>query len=426
MAPQFGERPWPVRLWIGGSVLLALVLPVLLARVGDVAVHNDELLTVATLLAVSVLNVEIGRRLEGGMAGSHRPHKALSAWGFGSALLLPLPWLLLVVPLSYAHARWRGIRLPLWKWVGSAAYVVLASVVAGLVAHRIHGGDPNWMAGEGGRGLLAVLAAALAFLAVETLLFHGSAYLNDADDEVWLRRTLAGPSFYVTELAVLMIGGLTAAIWTGGAWFLLLCAPVYLLAQRAALHEPLRELAETDQKTGLLRYESWRRLAVLGQQKVAARGAPWSVVFADLDHFKSYNDTWGHLAGDEALAAVAAALRSHARAGDLVGRFGGEEFCVYLPGATDTDARQVAERMRAAIAATPMPGTGARVTVSLGVSSAPAGSPATFVDSLSQADHALYDAKVGGRDRVVVRGVDGLLGDGPGAGAWTAGRPARD
>ena len=127
------------------------------------------------------------------------------------------------------------------------------------MAHRVNGGDPNLMDDNGGWACSrAASSAAAVFLAVETVLFHGIAYLNDADDEAWLRRTLAGRSFYVTEAAVLLMGALSAAVWTAGAWFLLLLVPVYGLAQRAALHEPLRERAETDGKTGLLRFESWR------------------------------------------------------------------------------------------------------------------------------------------------------------------------
>lgn len=405
LAPEFMARPRRVRVLTALAVLAAVVLPLTLPVVEVVRVHNPALVTVGVLLLLSVLNVEMGRVLDGGVADSQRPHKALSAWGFASALLLPTPWLLVVVPVCYVHARWRGLRVALWKWVLSAAYVILASVAGGLVAHRVQGADPNWMAGEGGRGLVAVTIGALAFLAVETLLLHGSAYLNSAEDEVWLRRTLAAPTFYVTEAAVLLVGGLSAAIWTGGGWFLLLVVPIYLLGQRAALHDTLKEAADTDDKTGLLRYESWRRLAKASQQRLAARGEPWTVVFADLDHFKDYNDTHGHLVGDLALAAVADAMRAQVRAGDLVGRFGGEEFCVFLPGALADEAEVVAERIRTAVAALALPDSGASVTLSLGVASAEAGGEATLADGLSQADHALYEAKIGGRDRVCLRPV---------------------
>jgi signal transduction histidine kinase len=107
------------------------------------------------------------------------------------------------------------------------------------------GTQANWMQGDGGRGLGAVVVAALVFLIVETLLFTGVAVLNDADDEAWLRQTLTSRWFYATEAGVLMIGGLLSAVWTGGAWFTLLFVPVYVLAQQASLQEPLRERAAT-------------------------------------------------------------------------------------------------------------------------------------------------------------------------------------
>ena len=145
------------------------------------------------------------------------------------------------------------------------------------------------------------------------------------------------------------MGALSAAVWTAGAWFMLLLVPVYILAQQAALNEPLRERAETDEKTGLLRFESWRSLAVAEQQHCEAKLRSWSVAFADLDHFKLYNDEFGHLAGDAALAAVADVLREQLRSRDVVGRFGGEEFCVLLPDTSAAEALAIAERLCRAV-----------------------------------------------------------------------------
>lgn len=406
---RLSDAPPALRLLIYGSVAAATVLPLLLVSRGQDGGAHPQVVTGSVLLMLSILNIEMGRVIEGGVGHGQRPHKALSAWSFAAALVLPTPWLLPVAVLSYTHARWRGIRVPLWKWVGSGAYVVVAGSCAALTARALHGPDPNWMSGAGGRGLVAVVLAAGVFLGMQTVLFHCSAYLNRAEDEQWLRRTLRSPSFYLTEGAVLLVGGLSAAVWTGGAWFLVLLLPIYGLAQRAALHEPLRELAELDDKTGLLRYESWRRLAMQSAQRCADKNQTWSVLLADLDHFKVINDSYGHLAGDTALIDVAGALRSQLRSCDLLGRFGGEEFCIFVPHGSP-EASQVAERLRAAVAAITVPGTGHRLSISLGVAtvSNDAGAP-TFVDVLTEADRAVYDAKLGGRNRVSTRRIGQFL-----------------
>jgi diguanylate cyclase (GGDEF)-like protein len=378
---------------------------VLTLRVDQVA-PGRHWLTAAALVALSVFNVELGRVLDGGVKDTHRPHKALSAWAFAAALLLPAWWLLPVVTISYAHARWRGLRLQPWKWVGSGAYLVLAGVATHALVAAWHSPGLAWVS-DGPQALATVLGAAALFLAVESLLFHGSAYLNDADDEVWLRATLRSLRFYATEAAMLLLGGLSAVVWGTNPWLLPLMLPVYGLAQQAALHEPLQHEARTDAKTGLHRYESWRRLALAERERCTVKGRPWSVVFADLDRFKPYNDRWGHLAGDSALAAVAELLRGQLRDHDLIGRFGGEEFCLFLPDTSAQAARDVAERLRAAVAALDLPDTDARVTMSLGVASCdPPAADVDLVDAIHRADKALYAAKAQGRDATSVMRVD--------------------
>ncbi|CAA9530664.1 MAG: hypothetical protein AVDCRST_MAG67-4125 [uncultured Solirubrobacteraceae bacterium] len=118
-----------------------------------------------------------------------------------------------------------------------------------------------------------------------------------------------------------------------------------------------------------------------------------------LDHFKAINDTYGHGKGDDVLAAVGAVAASTVRAGDFVGRFGGEEFAAVLPDTDRAGALEAAEKLRAAIATITVPGIDRPITASFGVAVMPddAGEPDLL---LREADRALYSAKRAGRNRV--------------------------
>ncbi|HEY6791371.1 MAG TPA: GGDEF domain-containing protein [Trebonia sp.] len=120
----------------------------------------------------------------------------------------------------------------------------------------------------------------------------------------------------------------------------------------------------------------------------------------DIDHFKKVNDTWGHLVGDQVLAAVAHSLAGQLRPYDIAGRFGGEEFAVLQLSTTEATARLVAERLRSCVSATsPLPGSALRVTVSIGVAVAiPVRED--HRDLVAAADEAMYQAKRAGRNRV--------------------------
>jgi signal transduction histidine kinase len=231
-----------LRVYLGLVGIAAVVLPIALRQPVDTP-HASEWLTVTALLTASVLNVEVARHLAGGLARTDQPHKALSAWAFGCAMLLPTWWLLLVVPVTYGHARWRGIRLPLWKWVGSGLYLVLCGFAAATVRDQLMGHDANWSHGDGRHGFLTMILAAVVFLALEALLFAGSALLNVAEDEQWLRAMLTSTGFYANEAGVLLLGGLFAMVWAAGFWFTLFFVPLHVLIQQAVLLAPLRERA---------------------------------------------------------------------------------------------------------------------------------------------------------------------------------------
>jgi len=131
-------------------------------------------------------------------------------------------------------------------------------------------------------------------------------------------------------------------------------------------------------------------------------GRATGFVMVDLDHFKSVNDTHGHPAGDSLLRGVCAVIRETIRPADAVYRYGGEEFCLVLPGTAAPEAEQIADRVRVAIATTPFDiGTSEplSITASLGVAVSDGTDPQTLV---ARADAALYEAKRAGRDRVCV------------------------
>jgi diguanylate cyclase (GGDEF)-like protein len=141
-------------------------------------------------------------------------------------------------------------------------------------------------------------------------------------------------------------------------------------------------------------------------QHALARGLPegrrFALLLADIDLFKRINDTWGHAAGDQILADVAARLTEVAGGAALVARWGGEEFLVLLPDADEAEGGRVGERLRAALAARPLrPVPGADpVTVSVGV--AGIGAHETLSAAIDRADRAMYRSKSGGRDAVSV------------------------
>ena len=172
------------------------------------------------------------------------------------------------------------------------------------------------------------------------------------------------------------------------------------------LNELVRELnyvARHDHLTGLLHRGSAMEAAEAVLLSSGLPGMSFGIAIFDIDHFKTVNDSYGHLVGDDVLAGVAQLLQRTARQGDIVGRFGGEEFIAFLPGADLSAVNGFAERVREAIAEeTVVVGNevAINVTISAGVAALP-----TCADSLQDgirvADDRLYIAKRAGRNRVV-------------------------
>ncbi len=153
---------------------------------------------------------------------------------------------------------------------------------------------------------------------------------------------------------------------------------------------------------------TWNRGAIMRILTIEAircdkAGLPLSLIVADLDYFKKINDTHGHPAGDTVLVKAASRLRSCIRPQEALGRYGGEEFLIILPGSSHLTAMAVAERMRHAIASQPeiIGGTTLNLTISAGVASTDLFPSATTEELISRADVALYAAKDAGRNCVI-------------------------
>jgi two-component system cell cycle response regulator len=186
-----------------------------------------------------------------------------------------------------------------------------------------------------------------------------------------------------------------------------------LQAELIEAREALRVQAMHDPLTGI-----WNRRAildVLGNELARSRreGLSVAVAIADIDHFKRINDTYGHLVGDTALCEAASRMRAQLRPYDAIGRYGGEEFLIVLPGCTSQDAFKLAERLRIGVSQEPVsiPGGTIEVMCSLGVAACDVIVVLEPTALIQAADSALYRAKAGGRNRVELATIPDIPAD---------------
>ncbi len=165
----------------------------------------------------------------------------------------------------------------------------------------------------------------------------------------------------------------------------------------------LERITRQDGLTGLFNRNTFVELTRRELDRAQRQGSPTTILLLDLDHFKHVNDTWGHPAGDAVLRHVATLAATTVRSTDLVGRLGGEEFIVLLPNTTVQAARNLAEKLRQRIEASPAAWEQATIpiTTSIGLSGTTAQEKRDFDRLYSDADKALYVAKQKGRNRVV-------------------------
>jgi len=174
------------------------------------------------------------------------------------------------------------------------------------------------------------------------------------------------------------------------------------ITERKAFEKRLIDMATRDELTGLINRREFFTLAAHEEERAKREGHVVSVMMLDADYFKKINDTFGHAAGDDVLRDLAENCRKIFRKTDVVGRYGGEEFAVMLPGAEEKMAKIIAERIRSSIEASTVMNDGKEInyTVSIGIACA-VGKDVKIEELLDRADRALYTAKAEGRNRAV-------------------------
>jgi len=172
------------------------------------------------------------------------------------------------------------------------------------------------------------------------------------------------------------------------------------IGRRAEAEEKLEELATTDALTGLKNRRKFDTEIDAEWRRAARNQTPVAVLMIDADHFKAYNDTFGHQAGDQVLVGIAICISDAVRrAGDCPARYGGEEFAVLLPGLSAMEAFAVAEIIRMKVAQWAEDDV---TTISVGVASMTPVAPLDWPDLIEAADRALYAAKANGRNQSVL------------------------
>jgi diguanylate cyclase (GGDEF)-like protein len=196
-------------------------------------------------------------------------------------------------------------------------------------------------------------------------------------------------SVYIVPTLVIGSSHYPAGVWRAGLLLIVISAVIGLVIRRLVgrveqLFQRLRELARTDMLTGLPNRRAWQEL--LQRESASARrsGEPLTVALLDLDGFKPYNDTHGHLAGDRLLMSMIASWRGALRETDVLARWGGDEFALLLPACGIREAESLLERMRAAFPDAPF---------SVGLVESEGDSPSE--ELVASADERLYQAKRG-------------------------------
>jgi len=328
----------------------------------------------------------------------HQHYYLTPAFFFAGIVLLdPIPFAALV---ALAHVpEWLKMKYPWYI----QSFNIAAHALAGFIGKALM----VWLLAGSARqllspyGLFAVIVAASVYIFVNHLLVGVVLMLAR---NVSLRESqVLSPGNLLTDLALASVGACIALLWQVEPWLVALGTAPLVLIHRALSIPALREEAQIDSKTGLYNNKYFNTNVADELRRARRFGRPLAVIMADLDGLTHINNTYGHLAGDAALAAVGKVIREQVREYDVAARFGGEEFTLLMPETTTYEGYVVAERIRKAVESTPIQ-VPTRVdpiyvTITAGVASYPA--DGHEVDQLIHAaDVAMYQGKAAGKNRV--------------------------
>ncbi|WP_020667331.1 GGDEF domain-containing protein [Amycolatopsis nigrescens] len=402
---------WSQRPRVIGYLLVctAAVLVTTAVLAPTTVIRSKDLVALGALVALGVLQVELGRQVE---RVRRRDFGTVhinmtSVWLFAGVLLLPPVLTAALTAALYLHLAvrvWRWLqRVPTFLSVSNAIILMLTCYASKAVFALCGFADLPSAVAAGRPGAVAVVAALATHFVVNAALV-----LPARERPGRTMRELFGDwTDNALEVATLCLGALYALVTDILPGLVLLVLPPLLVLHRSVLIRQLETAATVDGKTGLLNNPGWHALAEQTLLRARRQRITFGLLMIDLDFFKRVNDTYGHLAGDDVLRAVAATITAEVRPNDAVGRFGGEEFVVLLPDVTGDDITAVAERIRTAISELTIKvvvsGTTQLVdglSASIGTAIYPlAGTGIQWL--LDAADAACYQAKKSGRNRIV-------------------------
>lgn len=340
-------------------------------------------------------------------APTHQLYFATYAFLFAGLILLPpfLFVLLVAIPYLIQWAKERLTDSPHLKQWYIQPFNIFNHILTGILAREFYIWIFNLMGKpvDSPLGVVASLLTAVVYVLLNHL-WVGIALML-ARKVSFRESGILDPTNLLSDFVLACLGIAMAVVWVVNPWFILpILSPLALMYQ--VLKIPLlQKEAQTDAKTGLLNARHFSNLFNAELQRAKRFERPLAVIMADLDLLRNVNNTYGHLAGDMVLAGIGKIIRSVIREYDIAGRFGGEEFVLVLPETRVSEACEIAERIRRTVESTGFSvqtsSTPIHVTMSLGIAGFPQDATSAN-DLIHQADLAVYQAKLKGRNCIVL------------------------